>query len=94
MEGVALFYSEDQERQMPNKQRHLPLWKKYEIVSGFNHDDAENVYQLTKEHEMPKPSLQTILSNKDKVVSEFGAVCNAEIKKQKHIFGNANEPLM
>ena len=80
---------------MPNKRRHFPLWKKYEIISRVNSGKATNVSQLAKEYDIPRSSLQTILSKKDEVILEFEAGQNAEAKrKQKHNFNNVNEPLI
>ena len=43
--------------------------------------------ELAKEFEIPRPSLQTILNNKDRVISEFEAGRSAERKrKRKHNF--------
>ena len=80
---------------MPNKRRHFPLWKKYEIISRFNSGKARNVSQLAKEYDIPRSSLQTILSKKDEVILEFEAGRNAEAKrKRKHNFDNVDEPLI
>ena len=85
----------EQERKSLKKRRNFPLWKKYEIVSRFNSGKVKNVSQLAKEYEIPRSSLQTILSNKDKVISEFEAGRNAEMKKKrKHNFDNVDEPLL
>ena len=82
----------EQERKSLKKRRNFLLWKKYEIVSRFNSGKIKNVSQLAKEYEIPRSSLQTILSNKDKVISEFEAGRNAEMKKKrKH---NVDEPLL
>ena len=81
----------EQERKSFKKRRNFPLWKKYEIVSRFNSGKIKNVSQLAKEYEIPRSSLQTILSNKNKVISEFEAGRNAEMKKKrKHNFDNVD----
>ena len=80
---------------MPNKRRHFPLWKKYEIINRFNSGKATNVSQLAKEYDIPRSSLQTILSKKDEVILEFEAGRNAEAKrKRKHNFDNVDKPLI
>ena len=78
---------------MPIKRRNFPLWKKYEIVIRFNSGKTKNLSQLVKEFEIPRSSSQTILNNKDKVISEFEAGRNAEIKR-KHNFDKDDEPLI
>ena len=79
---------------MPNK-RNFPLWKKYEIVTRFNSGKTKNLSQLANEFEIPRSSLQPISYNKDRVIYEFEARHNAEIKrKRKHNFDKVNELLI
>ena len=80
---------------MPNKRRNFTLWKKYEILTRFNSGKTKNLSQLAKEFEISRSSSKTILNNKDRVISEFEAGRNAEIKrKRKHNFDKVDEPLI
>ena len=55
------------------RNRSLPLWKKFEIVSKFNNGNATNVTKLAKEFDIPRQTLQLILKNKEKIISEYEA---------------------
>ena len=80
---------------MLSNRRSLPLWKKYEIVSKFNSGNATNVTKLAREFEIPRQTLQSILQNKDKIISDFEAGHNSEAKrKRKHKFDAVDEPLI
>lgn len=51
--------------------------------------------RLAKEYGIPRSSLQTILRNRDKVIAEFEAGRNVDIKRmRKHNFDNVDEPLL
>ena len=80
---------------MSSKRKSLALWKKFEIASKFNNGNATNVTKLAKEFEIPRQTLQPILKNKEKIISEYEAGCNSETKrKRKHKFNAVDEPLI
>ena len=80
---------------MSSNRSSLPLWKKYKIVSKFNSGNTTNVSKLAREFEIPRQILQSILQNKDKIISDFEAGHNSEAKrKRKHKFDAVDEPLI
>ena len=80
---------------MSSKRKSLPPWKKFEIVSKFNNGNATNVTKLAKEFEIPRQTFQSILKNKEKIISEYEARRNSKTKrKRKHKFDAVDEPLI
>ena len=80
---------------MLSKRKSLPLWKKFKIVSKFNNGNAMNVTKVAKEFEIPRQTLQSILKNKETIISEYEAGCNSKTKrKQKHKFDAVEKPLI
>ena len=80
---------------MLSKRKSFSLWKKFENVSKFNNGNATNVTKLAKEFEIPRQTLESILKNKEKIISEYEAGRNSETKrKRKHKFDAVDEPLI
>ena len=80
---------------MSNKRASLPLWKKYDIVNEVNRRNDKPVSMLTKELEISRASLITILKNKEKIIKNFEAGCSSKTKrKRKHNFEAVDEPLV
>ena len=68
----------------------LSLKTKYEIASKLS---QENV--LAKDLNVPRTTLNTLRKHKEKIISQFDAGRNVEIKrKRKHGFDNVDEPLL
>ena len=89
-----LIYSGDQESKTPNKQRHFPLWKNIKSFVDLT-TVGPQMFPTCKRILNSKTIISDNLNNKDKVIAEFKAGCNAEINsKQKHNFDYVNELLI
>ena len=80
---------------MSNIRTSLPLWKKYDIVNEVNRRNDTPVSMLSKELEISRTSLITILKNKEKIIEDFEAGCSSKTKrKRKRNFEAVVEPLI
>ena len=72
----------------------LSLKTKYEIACKLSQENV-NLSRLAKDLNVPRTTLNTLRKHKEKVISEFHAGRNVEMKrKRKHGFHNVDEPLL
>ena len=72
----------------------LPLKKKYEIACKLSQENV-NVSRLAKDLNVPRTTLNTLRKQKNKIIFEFEAGRNAEMKrKRQHGFEDVDEPLV
>jgi len=56
---------------LSNRKSSSLLWKKYDIVVSLNTENKTKVAKLTKDFDIPKTTMTTVLKNKDKMISHF-----------------------
>ena len=72
----------------------LPLKKKYEIACKLSQENV-NVSRLAKDLNVPRTTLNTLRKQKNKIIFEFEAGRNAEMKrKRQHGFEDVDEALV